>query len=61
MFWTLSASSFTKSKHPMKNPGCKTATPERLTEIDGLRGWAALSVVIFHAFYVTFSSVYPVR
>jgi len=42
----------------MKNQGCKTATPERLTEIDGLRGWAALSVVIFHAFYVTFSSVH---
>lgn len=31
----------------------------RLAELDGLRGWAALSVVLFHIFLETFGAVYP--
>jgi peptidoglycan/LPS O-acetylase OafA/YrhL len=35
------------------------ASSVRLHEIDGLRGWAALSVVAFHIFWETFGIVQP--
>jgi peptidoglycan/LPS O-acetylase OafA/YrhL len=31
----------------------------RLAELDGLRGWAALSVVLFHVFWETFGQIEP--
>jgi peptidoglycan/LPS O-acetylase OafA/YrhL len=34
-------------------------TGARLHEIDGLRGWAALSVVVFHLFWETFGVLMP--
>jgi len=36
-----------------------TTARVRLAEIDGLRGWAALSVVLFHIFWETFGAVEP--
>ncbi|WP_293976365.1 acyltransferase family protein [Sphingomonas sp.] len=35
------------------------ARADRLHEIDGIRGWAALAVVIYHMFYETFGMLYP--
>jgi peptidoglycan/LPS O-acetylase OafA/YrhL len=34
-------------------------TPARLTEIDGIRGWAALSVLFFHLTWETFGELEP--
>lgn len=31
----------------------------RLTELDGLRGWAALSVAIFHIYWESFGNLHP--
>lgn len=31
----------------------------RLSELDGLRGWAALSVVVFHIFWECFGELFP--
>lgn len=37
-----------------------TAAPKlRLTELDGLRGWAALSVAMFHLYWESFGVVHP--
>lgn len=33
---------------------------ERISELDGLRGWAALSVVVFHIFWESFGERFPV-
>lgn len=35
------------------------AEKPRLAELDGLRGWAALSVVLFHIFWETFGAIHP--
>jgi peptidoglycan/LPS O-acetylase OafA/YrhL len=36
-----------------------TGTSMRLSVLDGVRGWAALSVVLFHIFWETFGIIYP--
>ena len=36
------------------------SAPERATELDGLRGWAAVSVVLFHLVSETFGAIFPV-
>ncbi len=35
-------------------------TDVRLYELDGLRGWAALCVVVFHMLWETFGSIHPI-
>lgn len=34
--------------------------PERLSAMDGVRGWAAFSVLLFHAFFEMFRAIHPV-
>jgi len=36
-----------------------SARSARIEEIDGIRGWAALAVVVFHALPETFSKIHP--
>ncbi|MBI4921372.1 MAG: acyltransferase [Devosia nanyangense] len=36
-----------------------TSSASRLATLDGLRGWAALSVVVYHATWETFGIVFP--
>jgi peptidoglycan/LPS O-acetylase OafA/YrhL len=35
------------------------AAPTRVAALDGLRGWASLSVVVFHLGWETFGKIYP--
>ena len=37
-----------------------TRGADRLVELDGIRGWAALAVVVFHVFYECFGAIFPV-
>jgi peptidoglycan/LPS O-acetylase OafA/YrhL len=40
-------------------PVCRDGTATRFHELDGLRGWAALSVVAFHLYWETFGVAAP--
>jgi peptidoglycan/LPS O-acetylase OafA/YrhL len=43
----------------VSEPPARTRAAVRLHELDGLRGWAALSVVLFHIFWEIFGLVGP--
>jgi peptidoglycan/LPS O-acetylase OafA/YrhL len=40
-------------------PVLRVGTATRFHELDGLRGWAALSVVVFHLYWETFGGLMP--
>ena len=44
-----------------RDPTALVDRDRRLHELDGIRGWAALAVVVFHLCYETFGIVFPSR
>ena len=43
----------------MVNASADPSSPRRLVELDGLRGWAALAVVVYHLTWWTYGEVLP--
>ncbi|HET7864689.1 MAG TPA: acyltransferase [Burkholderiaceae bacterium] len=64
----LIASGAAGQRHARGHPGLlptsvlmrETTLATRIDHIDGLRGWASLSVLCFHMLWETFGSLYPV-